>query len=192
MCARGSRMVDTEVRRGNWPKAEGISLNGQTIGVVGLGGIGRAVIKRAQGFDMHALAHDPFVVQNESPPGCTMTSLGVLLERSRFIVLACPLTAETHHLIDKAALGRMRTDCYVINVARGQVVSESALIEALQTGRIAGAALDVYEVEPLPEGSRLRSFGNVILGAHNGSNTREGVARASEVAATILLEELAK
>lgn len=122
----------------------------------------------------------------------SMVSLDELLTTSRFIVLACPLMPTTHHLINADRLAQVRSDAFLINVARGPVVLEADLIDALKEGRLAGAALDVFEVEPLPLDSDLRNIPNVVLGAHNGSNTREGVARASEAAVDFLLEELAK
>ena len=187
---RGYIAVDADVRRGEWPKFEGITLAGTTLGVVGFGAIGRQIAKRGLGFDMKVVAFDPFV--DTAPDGVTLVDLDTLMSTSRFIVLACPLTPETFHLIDAARLDLARSDAYLINVARGPVVSEEDLIAALTRGGIAGAALDVFEVEPLPAASELRSLPNVILGAHNGSNTREGVTRASKTAVDFLIEELSK
>lgn len=187
---RGYIAVDAAVRRGEWPKFEGITLAGTTLGIVGFGAIGRQIAKRGLGFDMNVVAFDPFV--DAAPEGVTLVDLDTLMSTSRFIVLACPLTPETFHLIDAARLDLARSDAYLINVARGPVVCEVDLIAALTRGGIAGAALDVFEVEPLPAASELRSLPNVILGAHNGSNTREGVTRASKTAVDFLIEELSK
>lgn len=188
--ARGTAYVDRAVRDGQWPKYEGVSLDGATIGVIGLGSIGRQVVRRAAGFGARMLGYDPF------PPAdlanLALVSLEDLAARSRFVVLCCPLTPETYHLIDAAFLRAMSRDAYVVNVARGPVVDEVALVGALLNAQIAGAALDVFEVEPLPADSPLRQLPNVILGAHNGSNTREGVARASAVAVDLLLERLSQ
>lgn len=192
MLARRHHIVDAEVRAGAWPKVEGLSLSGASVGVVGLGDIGRAVVSRASGFGMEIRGFDPYVDPRLVTKVELVARLQDVLAESRFVVLTCPLTAETHHLIDAAALSAMRPDAYLVNVARGPVVDEAALVEALRTGRIAGAGLDVFEVEPLPTDSPLRGFGNVILGAHNGSNTREGVARASGRAVELLLEELTR
>ena len=187
---RGYIAVDAAVRRGEWPKFEGITLAGTTLGIVGFGAIGRQIAKRGLGFDMNVVAFDPFV--DTAPEGVSLVDLDTLMSTSRFIVLACPLTPETFHIIDAARLELARSDAYLINVARGPVVSEEDLIAALTRGGIAGAALDVFEVEPLPAASELRSLPNVILGAHNGSNTREGVTRASKTAVDFLIEELSK
>lgn len=191
LLARRHHVVDAAVRAGGWPKVEGASLSGSTVGVVGLGAIGRAVVERARGFGMQVRGYDPFVSPDQVPAGVESDAdLHDLLSRSRFVVLTCPLTPDTFHLMDEAAFGTMRPDAFLVNVARGPVVDESALVSALEGGRLAGAGLDVFETEPLPAESPLRGFANVVLGAHNGSNTREGVARASARAVEILLEEL--
>lgn len=187
--ARGFIAVDAAVRRGDWPKVEGITVAGNRLGIVGFGAIGRAIAQRGKGFAMDVVAYDPMV---ESSTEASMVDLETLLSTSRFIVLACPLTPETFHLIDADRLARVRSDAYLVNVARGPVVAEPDLIEALENHRLAGAALDVFEVEPLPMDSKLREFPNVILGAHNGSNTREGVVRASSTAVDFLIEELSR
>jgi D-3-phosphoglycerate dehydrogenase len=188
--ARGYIEVDSAVRRGEWPKWEGFTLAGTRLGIVGFGAIGREIAKRGHGFDMDVVAYDPFVAT--APPTVSMVALETLMGTSRFIVLACPLTQETTHLINADTLASARPDAYLVNVARGPVVQESALIDALTNKRLAGAALDVFEREPLPLDSDLRSLPNVVLGAHNGSNTREGVERASNTAVEFLLEELAQ
>lgn len=187
--ARGHVAIDRAVRQGDWPKYEGLTLAGTRIGIIGLGGIGRGIARRAAGFGMEVVGFDPYPFTD-----CTVdiefVSLATLAHTSRFIVLACPLTAETRHLIDAGFLEDVALGTFVVNVARGSVVNERDLAEALRTGRLAGAALDVFEIEPLPESSPLRDLPNVILGSHNGSNTRQGVARASSRAVDILLEEL--
>lgn len=188
LLARGHHLVDRAVRTGQWPKHEGLTLAGQTLGVVGLGSIGSSVAVRARAFGMTVVGHDPYLAG--PPKEVTMLGLDNLLVRSRFVVLTCPLTPKTHHLLDGDALTRMPPDAYLVNVALGPVVDEPALIDALQHGRLAGAALDVFETEPLPADSPLRSLPEVILGAHNGSNTRQGVERASSLAVDRLLSLL--
>lgn len=185
LLARGHLEIDAEVRAGRWPKREGLTLAGQTLGIVGLGSIGASVAARARAFGMDVIGHDPYL---PTPPASVQTvELLNLLTLSRFVVLTCPLTRQTHHLIDGAALATMRSDSYLVNVARGPVVDEVALAVSLDQGGIAGAGLDVFETEPLPEDSPLRTLPNVILGAHNGSNTRQGVERASSLAVDRLL-----
>jgi D-3-phosphoglycerate dehydrogenase len=188
--ARGINETDRSVRAGDWPKYEGFTLASQTVGIVGFGAIGREVASRALAFGMDVQIFDPFLDPTRVPDNMRSVSFAALLKSSRFVVLTCPLTSDTHHLINSEALRQMPQDAYLVNVARGPVVDESALADSLESGEIAGAALDVFEVEPLPMSSRLRSLPNVILGAHNGSNTRQGVARASSAAVDILLQEL--
>lgn len=188
--ARDYIAVDAAVRRGKWPKMEGLTLAGAQLGIVGLGAIGREIAKRGMGFGMDVAACDPFV--GTAPTGVSIVDLDKLLATSRFIVLACPLTPQTFHLINAQRLALVRPDAYLVNVARGPVVLEQDLIDALKSGRLAGAALDVFEVEPLPLDSKLRTLPNVVLGAHNASNTREGVVRASDAAVDFLIEELAR
>ncbi|MGY4712349.1 phosphoglycerate dehydrogenase [Mycolicibacterium sp. CBM1] len=188
--ARGYITVDSAVRRGEWPKWEGITLAGTRLGIVGFGAIGREIAKRGHGFDMDVVAYDPFVTAG--PADVAIMDLDTVLRTSRFIVLACPLTPETTHLINEERLALVQPDAYLVNVARGPVVAEAALINALTTNRLAGAALDVFEIEPLPMDSALRSLPNVVLGAHNGSNTRQGVERASATAVDFLIEELTR
>lgn len=185
---RGYIDIDLAVRRGEWPKIEGVTLAGSQLGIVGFGSIGSEIAKRGQAFGMSVVASDPLL--QAAPEHVDMVDLDELLRTSRFIVLACPLTSDTFHVIDAARLASVRSDAYLINVARGPVILEEDLIEALEQGRLAGAALDVFETEPLPLESKLRDLPNVILGAHNASNTREGVARASTTAVDFLLEEL--
>ncbi len=187
---RGYIAVDAAVRRGEWPKLEGISLAGARLGIVGFGAIGRETARRGAGFGMEVVASDPFA--DAAQTNVRIVDLDELLATSRFIVLACPLTPETFHLINAERLAVVRPDAYLVNVARGPVVLENDLIDALKSGRLAGAALDVFEVEPLPLDSELRTLPNVVLGAHNASNTREGVARASDTAVDFLIEELAR
>jgi D-3-phosphoglycerate dehydrogenase len=191
LLARGHHLVDTAVRAGSWPKVEGISLAGERLGVVGLGSIGRAVARRGLGFGMDVVASDPYAdPASVSGTGVALTTLEDLLRTSRFVVLASPLTDETHHIVDAEALAMMRADAYLVNVGRGPLVDEPALVEALRAGTIAGAGLDVFEEEPLPGDSPLRDLPRVVLGAHNGSNTRQGVARASTEAVDRLLNGL--
>lgn len=188
--ARGQVTVDAAVRRGEWPKREGVTLAGNQLGVVGFGAIGRQIARRGVGFGMDVIAFDPHATT--AAVDVTMVGLDEVMANSRFVVLACPLTPETSYLINAERLALMRPDAFLVNVARGPVVRESDLIAALKARRLAGAALDVFEIEPLPIDSELRRLPNVILGAHNGSNTREGVARASGAAVDFLLEELAR
>jgi D-3-phosphoglycerate dehydrogenase / 2-oxoglutarate reductase len=186
--ARGIVTVDAAVRAGDWPSFQGVTLHGQRLGVVGFGAIGREIVRRAQGFGMDVVVSDPFVTT--APEGVGVVAVDELVATSAFVVLSCPLTPETHHLIDARTLALMREDAFLVNVARGPIVDESALVDALNAGKLSGVALDVFEYEPLDAASPLRAQPRIILGAHNASNTRQGAARASARAVEILLEEL--
>jgi D-3-phosphoglycerate dehydrogenase len=186
--ARGHHVIDAAVRRGQWTKFEGVSLHGEALGVVGAGSIGSAVMRRGIGFGMRVLAYDPFLT-GALPAGVEQVDLPRLLAESRFVVLTAPATPDTRGMINASALAQMRPEAYLVNVARGDLVVESDLIAALHSGKLAGAGLDVFQVEPLPAGNALYEL-NVVLGSHNGSNTRQGVERASQRAVDILLEEL--
>lgn len=156
----------------------------KVLGVVGYGGIGRAVARRSLGFDMELLISDPRHRDRVEADGWGRWSdLETLLARSDFVCLHLPLRPETRHLIDAQALGRMKPTAYLVNVARGPVIDEAALIEALRRGQIAGAALDVFEHEPAVS-RELLELPNVVLAPHIGSasrDTRDAMARAAAV-----------
>ncbi len=176
------------VREGDWLTWEpamylGAAVFGATLGIVGFGRIGRAVARRASGFDMEVLWSDG----SGSGGGVPLTTL---LERSDFVSLHCPLTPETHHLIDDAALSRMRSTAILINTARGAIVDHDALRRALIAGEIAGAALDVTDPEPLPPGDPLLTAPNLIVVPHIGSGTRVARERMADLAVDNLLAAL--
>ena len=193
MLARRLHLIDRSVKDGQWLKHRGIALSSASLGVFGLGSIGRAVARRGDGFGMRVLGYD---VGAEScrlaaEQGVLVTpSLEELFAQSDFLVLCAPATPDTRHIVDATTLGLMRSGSFLVNVSRGSLVDESAVADALDAGRLAGAALDVFETEPLPLDSRLRSFEVVIFGSHNGSNTEQGVLRASEKAVENLLQGL--
>jgi D-2-hydroxyacid dehydrogenase (NADP+) len=158
-------------------------LEGQTIGIVGFGKIGQEVARLAEAFRMRvvALRRDP---SRGGPPGVALwppDRLGDLLECSDFVVVAVPLTDETSRLIGEEALRRMKRTAYLINVARGKIVDESALVRALEERWIAGAALDVFEHEPLPAESRLWRLPNVIITFHIAGTTPRYWERVTDV-----------
>lgn len=152
----------------------GFDVHGATIGIVGMGNIGRQVARRAHGFDMRILYHnrhpDP---ASEAALGAEYLPLSELLAQADFVTLNVPLTRETRGMIGREQLRQMRPSAYLINVARGGVIDHPALVEALDAGWIAGAALDVTEPEPLPRDHPLLSMDNVIIAPHLGSATRQ-------------------
>lgn len=171
---------------GQWNQKAGTTLAGKTIGIVGFGGIGRAIASRSLAFGLGVVFYDPYFAE-VPPEGCWGQTLNEVFTRADFLVLACPSTAETKGIVNSRSLGQMKVGSALINVARGELVVESDLVDALDRGLLSGAALDVYEIEPLPKDSELRKFSNVVLGAHNGSNTLEGLMRASSIAADIVI-----
>jgi D-3-phosphoglycerate dehydrogenase len=171
--ARRQPWMDRDMKAGRWEKIPGRSLDECTLGVVGVGNCGKAVIRRARPFGMQLLGNDIVEIALEfiSETGLEMTGLEDLLARSDFVSLNCDLNPTSHHLINQRTLALMQPSAVLINIARGHVVDESALIEALRSNVIAGAALDVYEVEPLPMNSPLRGMDNVMLAPHNANSS---------------------
>jgi D-3-phosphoglycerate dehydrogenase / 2-oxoglutarate reductase len=173
--ARRQPWMDLAMKSGEWNKIPGRSLSECTLGVIGVGNIGKAVLRRARVFGMKLLGTDivpiapDFVLEN----GVEMTSLADLVARSDFISLHCDLNASSYHLINSGVLALAKTGAVLINTSRGPVVDEPALIDALQVGQLAGAALDVFEVEPLPQDSPLLRMENVLLAPHNSNSSPE-------------------
>jgi len=166
---------DRNVREGRWGQdLWSVEISGKTLGIIGLGHIGKSVAKRALAFDMAVLASDPFLDEpSMREHGVIPVSLPELLNRSDFVSIHVPLTPETRRMIGAGELSLMKPTSYLINTSRGGTVDEQALVEALRAGRICGAALDVFEEEPLPQDSPLRSMRNVLLTPHVASSTRE-------------------
>jgi glyoxylate reductase len=162
----------------------GASVHGATLGIIGFGRIGQAMARRAGGFDMRVLHAD-----TRGPDAAD--GLGALLAESDFVSIHCPLTAQTHHLIDADALARMRPTAILINTARGPIVDQVALRHALVEGEIAGAALDVTDPEPLPSDDPLLSAPNLIVVPHIGSATVAARERMADLAVENLLAGLA-
>jgi D-3-phosphoglycerate dehydrogenase len=187
--ARRVAAADASVRRGEWRRSEftGLELRGRTLGIVGLGKIGQAIADRARALEMTVLAADPFVTPDQAAAhGVRLVELDDLLERADVVSVHVPLTRATKGLINRTALSRMKPGALLLNVARGGVVDESALAEALTGGRLSGAGVDVFENEP-PTGSPLLEAPNTILTPHLGASTAEAqVAVATEVAGQVL------
>lgn len=178
--ARQLFLIDRSIRTDNaWPKPAGISLAGRTAAVVGLGDIGKNVAKRLMVCGMNVIAYDPCVDGSSAVPGIGRADWPDRLSEADVLVLTCALNDTNRHMLDASSLSQMKRDAYVVNVARGPLIDEAALTRALQSREIAGAALDVFEVEPLPAASPLRDMPHCILGSHNGSNTVDAVVRAS-------------
>ena len=180
---------DLALRNGQWPGADAYRgvrrLRGRTVGVVGYGRIGRAVATRFAAFGTTILAHDPQPVTD-----ATAVPLRRLLTGSDIVCLTCPLTADTRGLLGPAELALLRPDAVLVNVARGELVDEAALADALDNGRIGGASLDVYAHEPLPQHSPLLRSDRVVLAPHSAAFTDDAItelalAAAADVAAVL-------
>ena len=171
--ARRLPWMDRALKQGAWEKLPGRALNETTLGVIGVGNIGKAVLHRASGFEMKMLGNDivPIDPGFTSKYGVEMLSLEELLDRSDFVSLNCDLNPTSRHIISKRTLSMMRTTSVLINTARGPLVDEGALVSVLLEGTIAGAALDVFETEPLPQDSPLRRMDQVMLAAHNSNSS---------------------
>jgi D-3-phosphoglycerate dehydrogenase / 2-oxoglutarate reductase len=192
MLARSLHVIDRGVHAGSWPKPAGRSLGDSTLGIIGLGGIGRAVAKRALTAGMRVVGSDPSPGSVAAAEELGVVAVGVeeLLATSDFVSVNCPLTPETYHLIDHAAFKLMRQGTHLVNTGRGAVVSTDALVDALRSGHLAGAALDVMEDEPPRPESPLLGMPQVVLGSHNASNTFEASARVHVLAIQNLAREL--
>ena len=188
LLARRQHEVNQEVKGGIWHKVQGSSLAGKTLGIVGLGSSGRALARRAVAASMRVLGFDVIEVPENSD--YVRVDLADLLAGSDVISLHLPATPDTRHLIDEAALGLMKPGAWLINISRGALVDEADLVVALREGRIGGAALDVFEEEPVSADNPLLGFDNVVVGSHNGSNTREAVERTTALAVENLIQAL--
>jgi D-3-phosphoglycerate dehydrogenase / 2-oxoglutarate reductase len=184
MLTRRLHEIDAGVRAGEWPKPQGVSLTGKTLGIIGLGSIGRAVATRALAMRMTVVGTDPepAVLAIAEGLGVRLGLVDEVFEVADVLSLNCPLTPETRHIANAQRIARMKGGAFLVNTARGPLVEEQALVAALTAGRLAGAALDVFENEPLPADSPLRTLPNVILGSHNASNTAEAVSRVNRLA----------
>ena len=188
--ARNVVPANLALKNGQWKRSQfgGVELQGKTVGIIGMGKIGMLVAQRLSGFDMKFVAYDPYVkAAPGGGPEIRMVSLDELLAESDFVTIHIPKTSETAGLIDSAALAKMKPSAFVINAARGGVLDESALFDALKAGTIAGAGLDVYATEPCTD-SPLFALDNVVATPHLGASTEEaqekaGVAVAESVVA---------
>jgi D-3-phosphoglycerate dehydrogenase len=171
--ARRQPLMDKEMKSGKWEKIPGRALNECTLGVVGVGNIGKAVTRRARAFGMKVYGNDIIEIDHVfiSETGIEMTSLENLLKNSDFVSINCDLNPTSRHLMNAKTFALMKPNAVIINTARGPLIDEKSLIEALQAQRLAGAALDVFEVEPLLLESPLVKMDNVMLAPHNTNSS---------------------
>lgn len=190
--ARALPESDRAVRGGRWQKLPGRSLGESTLGIIGVGNIGRAVARRAAAFGTGLLGTDPVDVPDTlcDATGLRQVPLEELLASSDFISLNCDLNPSSRHLINDETLGRIKVGAILVNTARGPVVDEPALVRALEDRRLAGAALDVFELEPLPDDSPLRAMDNVLLAPHNANASPRAWQRVHRSSIDQLVEVL--
>jgi D-3-phosphoglycerate dehydrogenase len=171
--SRRQPWMDRAVKSGQWNKIPGKALYECTLGIIGVGTIGKVVARRARAFGMPVIGNDIVEIDHVfiAETGIRMTSLQNLLQNSDFVSVNCDLNPTSHHLITTSTLDMMRPTAVLINTARGPIVDEKALVEALQAGRIAGAALDVFEHEPVPSDNPLLQMDNVMLAPHNSNSS---------------------
>jgi D-3-phosphoglycerate dehydrogenase len=171
--ARRQPWMDKAMKSGEWEKIPGKALSECTLGIVGVGTIGKAVTRRARAFGMKVLGNDILAIDHVfiTETGIEMMNLRSLLAESDFVSINCDLNPTSYHLMNTDTFAQMKPSAVLINTARGPIVDEGALIETLQAGRLAGAALDVFEVEPLPLDSPLMQMENVLLAPHNSNSS---------------------
>ncbi|MFN3568393.1 MAG: phosphoglycerate dehydrogenase [Caldimicrobium sp.] len=174
--ARRIPQANQSVKSGQWDRKKfmGVELNGKVLGIIGLGRIGSIVAEKALCLQMRVIAYDPYVTPDAAAKkGVELVSLEEIYKRADFITIHTPLTKETYHLINREAFSKMKDGVYIINCARGGIIDEEALLEAMNSGKVAGAALDVFEKEPVPPDHPLLKSEKVIATPHLGASTIE-------------------
>jgi D-3-phosphoglycerate dehydrogenase len=171
--ARRQPWMDKAMKAGVWDKIPGRALHECSLGIIGVGTIGKTLTRRARAFGMKVLGNDIVEIDHVfiAEMGIQMTSLETLLSASDFVSVNCDLNPTSYHLMNAGTLGLMRKEAILVNCARGPIVDEAALVQALAAGVIGGAALDVFEVEPLPVDSPLKRMDNVLLAPHNSNSS---------------------
>lgn len=188
--ARETYRIDREIRADHaWPKPCGISMIGKTVAIVGLGDIGQAIARRIVACGSKVLAYDP-ALSNSGDATVEPAAWPNKLDQADFLIFACPLNSATKGMFNESMISKLKPGVRVVNVSRGPVIEETALLLALDKKIVHSAALDVFEVEPLPSKSRLRDFDQCIFGSHNGSNSVDAVRRVSLLAIDKIAEFL--
>ena len=187
--ARSIPRADAESKRGNWIKKElmGSQLSGKYLGIVGVGNIGRNLGRMAKALRMNLIGYDPYPINREfiTETGMIVTDLNTLLESADFVTCHVPSTPETKRMFNTERFAKMKPTAYLVNTSRGEIIDENALFDALKNNKIAGAALDVFEVEP-PTNKQLLALPNLVCTPHIGAQTKE----AQELASTVIAEKV--
>jgi D-3-phosphoglycerate dehydrogenase len=188
--ARKIAFADRQTRQGGWPRVIGTELYDKTLGIMGLGAIGKRVAKRALGFSMRVLAYDPWIDHSFCQQyQIKVSSFDEILERSDFISLHMPLTADTRHIINSDTIARMKDGAILVNTARGGLIDEQAVYNALKSGKLGGFGVDVYEIEP-PGSSLFFELDNTVVTPHIGSSTDEAMNEMGKLAVQNLIDVL--
>jgi D-3-phosphoglycerate dehydrogenase len=188
--ARKVPMLDRKTKEGQWVRSTGIELYGKTIGVLGLGAVGKGVAKRAQGFSMRVLAYDPYINKKYAEENnIEAADFETVIRAADVLCLHLPLTDETRYIISGDVMGRMKKGAIIINTARGGLIDEQAAYEHLKSGHLGGLGLDAYEEEP-PKASPLFELDNVVLTPHTASHTAEATANMAAMAVQNLIDVL--
>jgi D-3-phosphoglycerate dehydrogenase len=188
--ARETFQIDQGVRLGYWPKPAGISLAGKAVGLIGYGDIGKNTARRLLAAGMKIIAYDPHASNDLDLASVEREEWPLRISEVDFIVVTCALTASSRHLLNSNIFKVVKNGVRVVNVGRGPIIDELSLEAALMSGKVYSAALDVFEAEPLPANSYLRTHPRCIFGSHNASNTADAVIRTSEIAIAKLMEFL--
>lgn len=188
--ARKIASLDNQLRSGKWVRSTGIELFGKTLGIVGLGAIGKVVANCAKGFGMDVMAYDPFIdtgyCQKQEIRSVTLEEL---IRRSNIITLHLPLNADTMHLINAERIAEMQDGAIIVNASRGGIIDEEAAYQALKSGKLGGLGLDAFETEP-PEASPLFELPNVTVTPHTGAHTKEATENMANTAVKNLIDVL--
>jgi len=188
--ARRIPMLDRKTKGGEWARSTGVELYAKTIGIIGLGAIGRAVARRAAGFSMKVMAYDPFMDEPYARANdIEVSDFGRLVRKSDVISLHLPINDDTRHILSADIMRSMKPGVIIVNTARGGLIDEDAAYEMLKSGHIGGLGLDAYEEEP-PSASPLRELDNVVMTPHTGAHTREATANMAEMAVRNLIDVL--
>jgi len=187
--ARGLFQIDRGVRAGGWPKPTGMVLRNKVVALVGLGFIGQEIARKLNALGLKVIAYDPFAPA-EVAPNVERAQWPDRLPEADFVLFACSLTADNTHMLNSKTLSQTKPGVFVINVGRGPLIDEAALVDSIRKKHVQGAALEVMEIEPLPDDSDLRDLEQVVFGSHNSSNALESVIETSHMAIRRLFEYL--
>ena len=188
--ARRIPFLDRQTREGQWARSQGIELYGKTVGILGLGAVGKAVAKRAAGFSMKIMAYDPFInAEYAKANGITVATFEEVIKEADFVSLHLPLTEETRNIVSGEVMKGMKKGTIIINTARGGLIDEKSAYELLKSGHLGGLGLDAFEAEP-PGPLDLFTLDNVVVTPHTGAHTAEAAAAMAEVSVKNLIDVL--